>query len=142
MRYPIVIHKEDDTDYGVIVPDLPGCYSAGSTLDEAIENAREAIECHLEGLLLDGERIPGPSTIEEHKDNPDYAGGVWSVVDVDLARLSGKTKRVNITLPERVLAMIDEAALASGESRSGFLAKAALEAMIRERERSNPGQES
>ncbi len=135
MRYPIVIHKEDDTDYGVIVPDLPGCHSAGSSLDEAIENAREAIECHLEGLLLDGERIPRPGTIEEHKDKTEFKNGVWSVVDVDLARLSGKTKRVNITLPERVLAMIDEAALASGESRSGFLAKAALEAMLRERTR-------
>ena len=131
MRYPIVIHKEKDSDYGVIVPDLPGCYSAGTTLDEAIENAREAIECHLEGLLLDGEPIPAPGNIETHQDNPDYAGGVWSVVDIDLARLSGKSKRVNITLPERVLRMIDEAARAAGESRSGFLAKAALEAVLR-----------
>ncbi len=135
MRYPIVIHKENDTDYGMIVPDLPCCHSAGSTLDEAIENARGAIECHLEGLLLYGEQIPRPATIEEHKDKKAFEGGVWSVLDVDLARLSGKTRRVNITLPERVLAMIDEAVLASGKSRSGFLAKAALEAMVRERTR-------
>ena len=135
MRYPIVIHKEKNSDYGVIVPDLPGCFSAGATLDEAIENAREAIECHLEGLLLDGEPIPEPGTVEAHQDNPEYAGGIWSVVDVDLARLSGKAKRVNITLPERVLRMIDEAARAAGESRSGFLAKAALEALLKNKER-------
>ena len=56
-------------------------------------------------------------------------------MDVDLARLSGKAKRVNITLPERVLRMIDEAARAAGESRSGFLAKAALEALLKNKER-------
>ena len=75
MRYPIVIHKEKNSNYGVIVPDLPGCFSTGATLDEAIENAREAIECHLEGLLLDGEPIPEPGTVEAHQDNPKYAGG-------------------------------------------------------------------
>jgi len=35
------------------VPDLPGCFSAGATFDEALTEAVEAIECHLEGLLLD-----------------------------------------------------------------------------------------
>ena len=43
MRYPIVIQKDTDSDYGVIVPDIPGCYSAGSTYDEALRNASEAI---------------------------------------------------------------------------------------------------
>jgi predicted RNase H-like HicB family nuclease len=37
MRYPVVIHKDLDSDYGVTVPDLPGCFSAGTTLDEALE---------------------------------------------------------------------------------------------------------
>ena len=133
MRYPIVIHKDEHSDYGVVVPDLPGCFSAGATLDEAIENAKEAIECHLEGLLLDGEPIPEPGTVEDHAGNPEYAGGVWSVVEVDLARLGGRARRVNITLPEGVLALIDRAARAAGESRSGFLARAALEAVTRSR---------
>ena len=128
MRYPLVIHKDPESDYGVTVPDLPGCFSAGTTLDEALENTREAIECHLEGLMLDGEPLPEPSPIEVHQGNPDYTGGVWAVVEADLSKLSSKTKRVNITLPERVLAMIDEAAEREGESRSGFLARAALEA--------------
>ena len=134
MRYPIVIHKDPGSDYGVTVPDLPGCFSAGATLDEAIENAREAIACHLEGMLLDGEPLPEPGTVEQHQAHPDYAGGIWSVVEVDLARLGGKARRVNITLPERVLALIDQAARRRGESRSGFLARAALEAVAREGE--------
>ena len=52
MRYPIVIHKDTDSDYGVIVPDLPGCFSAGTTLDEAMSMAQDAIECHIGGLYL------------------------------------------------------------------------------------------
>ena len=55
MRYPIVIHKDPDSDYGVTVPDLPGCFSGGDTMDEAIDMAHEAILGHIEGLLMDGE---------------------------------------------------------------------------------------
>ncbi len=131
MRYPIVIHKEENACYGVIVPDLPGCFSAGDTLDEAICNAKEAIECHLEGLLLDGDPVPKPKSIEVHKENQDYADGTWAIVEVDLAKLSDRTKRINIPLPEQVLRLIDEAAKRAGETRSGFLARAALEAIRR-----------
>ena len=35
MRYPIVIHKDPESCYGVTVPDLPGCFSAGNTVEEA-----------------------------------------------------------------------------------------------------------
>ena len=107
MRYPVVIHKDPNSDYGVTVPDLPGCFSAGETLDEALQQASEAIECHLEALMLDGEPIPLPMSLDRHSSDPDYAGGTWALVFVDVARLSGKTKRVNITLPERLLTQMD-----------------------------------
>ena len=58
MQYPIFIHKDENSDYGVIVLDLPGCFSAGDTIEEAIKNAHEAIECHIESLLLDKDPIP------------------------------------------------------------------------------------
>ena len=127
MRYPVVIHKEPDSDYGVTVPDVPGCFSAGETLDEALLQAAEAIECHLEGLLLDGEPIPLPRTLEVHQSNPDCAGGVWALVTVDIPKVSGKTRRVNVTLPERVLRLMDKYASEHGESRSGLIAQAAIE---------------
>lgn len=127
MRYPVVIHKDSDSDYGVTVPDLPGCFSAGATVDEALTAVTEAIECHLEGLLLDGEPIPPPTSVEHYQDNPDFADGVWALVTVDLTRLSGKAKRVNVTIPERVLDQIDDYAARHGESRSGLLTQAALE---------------
>ncbi len=37
MRYPVLVHKDPESDYGVTVPDLPGCFSAGETLNEARE---------------------------------------------------------------------------------------------------------
>ena len=75
MRYPVVIHKDPNSDYGVTVPDVAGCFSAGATLDEALSEVVEAIEAHLEGMLIDGEAIPTPQTIEYHQNNPDYADG-------------------------------------------------------------------
>lgn len=136
MRFPVVIHKEAQSDYGVTVPDLPGCFSAGASIDEALTNAREAIECHIEGLLMDGEPVPGACDIEGHQANKDYARGTWALVDVDLSRLDSKVKRINITMTERVIALIDEEAKREGETRSGFLAKAAFEYIGRHREAS------
>ncbi|MDI6769274.1 MAG: type II toxin-antitoxin system HicB family antitoxin [Anaerolineales bacterium] len=127
MRYPVVIHKDPNSDYGVTVPDLPGCFSAAETMDKALEEVVEAIECHLEGMLLDGEPIPAPKTMEYHQNNPDYAEGIWALVAVDLAKVSGKTRRVNITLPERVLNVMDKYAAEHGETRSGLIAEAAVE---------------
>jgi predicted RNase H-like HicB family nuclease len=127
MRFPVVIHKDKDSDYGVTVPDLPGCFSAGDTVDDALTNAIEAIECHIEGILIDGETVPSARTIEFHSKNRQFSGGIWALADVDLSKLSGKAKRVNITLPEHLLVQIDSYASRSGETRSGFLVHAAME---------------
>ena len=94
MKYPVVIHKDEHSDYGVTFPDLPGCFSAGETIEEALTNALEAAECHIEGMLLDSEAIPVAATIETHADNPDFKDGLWALVDVDISKLSLKSKRV------------------------------------------------
>lgn len=66
------IERGDDKHaYGVFVPDLPGCFSAGDTWDEALENAKEAIEGHLEVLSDGSEAIPEAGLLEKHADNPD-----------------------------------------------------------------------
>ncbi len=135
MRYPIAIESGDETHaYGVVVPDLPGCFSAGDSLDEAIANAKEAIELWMETVIEDGQAIPEAAPIASHQAAPEFADWIWAVVEVDLSKLSGKAKRVNITLPERVLASIDQAAARFGDSRSGLLAKAALEYVARHSE--------
>lgn len=130
MRYPVAIESGDARHaYGVVVPDLPGCFSAGDTLDEAIANAQEAILLHLEGLLDDSKAIPKPSTIERLRRKREFRNWTWAVVDVDMSQLGDKAARINITLPQRILRAVDSHARRMGESRSGFLARAAVDAM-------------
>ena len=125
MRFPVAIHKDAGTGYGVTVPDLPGCFSAGDTLEDAIVSAQEAIACHIEGLLMDGEPIPEQAPLEIHRAR-EAGDPTWALVSVDVSRLSSAIRRVNISMPARVLAIVDEAAAREGESRSGLLAHAAL----------------
>ena len=127
MHYPIAIETGTDTHaFGVVVPDLPGCFSAGDTLDQAMDNAREAIELWLEVAIDDGLPVPEATSFAAHQANPEYAGWTWGLITVDLASLSDKAERINITLPSRVLRRIDQAAKAAGESRLGYIARRAL----------------
>lgn len=54
----IVITPDEDGGYVVECPSLPGCYSQGDTLDEAIANIREAIELYIEVLQEENRPIP------------------------------------------------------------------------------------
>ena len=125
MNFPIVIHKDKFSDYGVTVPDLPGCFSAGSTIEEALEMAREAIELHLEGLMEEGGAIPEPGPIERHRRDPRYRGGVWALVSISPSDIPERAKRINITMPRWVLEAVDRFALAHRQTRSGLLTRAA-----------------
>ncbi len=127
MNYPIVIHQDKCSDYGVTVPDLPGCFSAGGTIEEAIDNAKEAILCHLEGLQIDNEDIPLPNGIEIHQNNNDYTNGTWVLIKIDVTEFQGRAKRVNVTIPEKLLYKIDSYAEKEGDTRSGLLVTAAME---------------
>lgn len=130
MKFFIAIEPgDDDHAFGVVAPDLPGCFSAGDTLDEAFDNAKEAIELWCETVIEDGGKIPPGKTLAEHQANPDFLGWVWSVVDVPVERYLGKAEKVNITLPSLLLAWVDDYAQKHGMTRSGFLAQAARQAM-------------
>mgnify|MGYP005856110681 CR=1 FL=1 len=139
MRYTLVIHKDPGSSYGVTVPDLPGCFSAGDTLEEAMTQAREAIIFHLEGLAEDGTVPPPPRPVDEHLTNPDFADAKWAFVEVPDQELPGRAVRLNITLNERVLARIDAAARAMGETRSGLLQRGASELLDRRAGLTPPG---
>ena len=97
-HYPIVIHKDPDSDYRVIVPDLPGCITTGDTLDDAQNQALEAIQCHIEGMLLDGELIPEAKDIAFHQNNPEYADGTWKSVSISLPDIS----EIQVDQPGRI----------------------------------------
>ena len=125
--YPVVIHKDKDSDFGVTVPDLPGCFSAGRSMEDALRQAKEAVECHMEGLLLDGEALPAPTQdYTRLAQNSEYKDGIWHLIEIDLSKLDSKTRRVNITIPEQLLTRVDRYVKEHRfSSRSGFLARAA-----------------
>jgi predicted RNase H-like HicB family nuclease len=128
MLYPIVIEPGDDTTaFGVVVPDLPGCFSAGDTLDEAIPGAEEAAAAWIDATLDAGGAIPAPSSLDAVRHNPNFAGWAFGVITLDPALLDDSIERVNITLPRRVLKRLDALARAAGESRSGYIALLTLE---------------
>lgn len=132
MFYPIAIERGDETHaFGVTVPDIAGCFSAGDTLDEAIESAKEAITGHLSVLVEDNEDIPLASLASKYIDNPEYAGYIWAVVEIDVSRYLGKAEKVNVTLPSRLIHLIGDRVSkdARYKSRSGFLA-ASAEALL------------
>lgn len=60
-------------------------------------------------------------------ENRGFSSGTWALVTVDLSKLASKAKRINITLPERLLALVDAQAKRKDESRPGLLARAVLD---------------
>jgi predicted RNase H-like HicB family nuclease len=72
MRYAVVIEKANE-NYSAYVPDLPGCVAVGDTLEEIEEMIHEAIEFHLEGMQLNGEKVPQPSSLCQYIEISDVA---------------------------------------------------------------------
>jgi len=65
MKYAVIIEKTE-SGFSAYAPDLPGCVSAGDSLDETERNIREAVLFHIEGMREDGLAIPAPSTLCEY----------------------------------------------------------------------------
>lgn len=133
MLYPAIIHHTEDSAYGVTVPDIPGCFSAGDSMTEALANAVEAIEMNLELLSERDAPVPEASDASVHVAAAVESGGVLAVVDVDVTRFLGKAERINITLPGRLLRRIDEQVKRSSgkyQNRSHFLAVASQHELV------------
>lgn len=131
MLYTAIVEiGNDETAWGVKVPDIKGCYSAGDTLEEALANAREAIEGHLEILAEDGEPIPEAQPSKAHLEGVDFDTHLVAVVDVDITPFLGKAEKINVTLPKLLIKQIDSAVeerKGDFKNRSFFLQNAALE---------------
>jgi len=83
MDYVAIIHKDRDSDFGVSFPDFPGCITAGRTLAEAREVAREALIGHIELMREAGENVPAPSSLDQAMSNPDFCDGVAFLVTIE-----------------------------------------------------------
>jgi len=129
--YPVVVHRDEGSDFGVMVPDLPGCVSAGETADEAIVEIHEAIYTHLEGMVMDGEDIPQPTVTAMSAYPEEYLQGNWGeggvvclgMAFIDPNKISPETERFNVVLPKWLAEKMSQ----FPENRSEFLTKAATE---------------
>ncbi len=127
MFFPAAIFIEQGKAYGLTLPDIPGCNTAGDTLEQALANVQDAVELTLEGAR----EKPAPTSLERFRDSPLYRDAVWAMVNVDLGFLDTRTVRVNVTIPAGTLEEIDKAAKGRGLTRSAFLVRAARREMAR-----------
>lgn len=124
---------EDGWD--VIFPDFPGCISQGDTVPQTMENAVEALALHVEGMLAEGDDLPAPSYA--HEPDRDWVLGIemqnpmHALLPIEVP---GKSVRVNVTMDAALADRLDAAANRAGTTRSGFLAQAVREKLLRERE--------
>jgi predicted RNase H-like HicB family nuclease len=126
--YIALIHKEENSEFGVSFPDFPGCVTAGKSLDEAAKAASEALGGHIDTMREFGEVIPAPLALDQVLADPENAEATAVVVIVAGAP-QAKIVRANISVPEDVLGAIDAAAKAKGMNRSKFLIEAAKSVM-------------
>jgi predicted RNase H-like HicB family nuclease len=114
MKFTIAIEAgTKKTAFGVVVPDLPGCFSAGDTVEEAFDNARAAIKIHCETLAEDKKDMPVARAMSEWQRSKEFKGWTWGPA-VTLRRIDAYVESHNV------------------DSRSAFLAKAAEEVMRRD----------
>ncbi len=59
MDFTVLIHPTEEGGYWAEVPAFPGCFTQGETIEETLQNAKDAIECHIEALKEDGQPIVG-----------------------------------------------------------------------------------
>ena len=123
MLYPVCVHQADGGSLGATIPDFPGCFSGADDWQDLPRNIQEAIEVHCEGEDME---IPAPSRLEELRRNPDYEGGQWVFIDVNLDALDTRKERINLSVPVYALREIDTYVQSRGGNRSGFMVSAAL----------------
>ena len=122
--YPAFICKEEGTCYGVDFPDFPGCISAGDTVEDVLANAHEALRFHIDGMLEDGDDIPGLSDTEQAFASLDRGPDEFAMVAAVRIPAKGKAVRVTMTMDNNLLRKVDAHARAQGYSRSAFVAEA------------------
>lgn len=120
--YWALVHREGDA-FGISFPDVPGCVSAGDTLEEALTEGREALSAHLALMKAEGDAIPRSRAYAALLADPDAAGdaegATWHLVRPRVVQ--APRVRVNIMIDAGLLREADEEARALGMTRSGLI---------------------
>lgn len=131
LRYVALVHK-GRKEYGVSFPDFPGVVSGGTTLDEALMEAGEALRFAVTELRAEGNAVPPPRDLDAIQ----KAGDPWvelegaTAVFVPLLPPKSGAERINLTMEKGLVEAIDAAAGARDMSRSAWLAEAARARLI------------
>ena len=115
VRYPAFLDGESGA-YGVVFPDIDGAVAMGSTLDEALINAEEALRDYAREIAIDGKTLPPPSDPETV-----IVPQGSALVIIPLIQTSGKPVRANMVLDEDVLAFIDSEAKRRSMTRTAYV---------------------
>ena len=129
-----VFFLQDENQYDISVPDLPGCSVTSKTIDLGMEQVTSAIKSHLSILAEYGEKIPNAKSLDLYRenyklDNPHtYMQAFWAIINIDITPYLGKSHKINVTLPEILITQIDNKVSKSADykTRSGFIAKACI----------------
>lgn len=124
--FPAIVETGEGGGYGLFFPDLPGCVTVADTLNDLAENAREALELHLEGMIDANMPIPSATPLDRLPRDPDIreAGVILVEASPEAAMI------VRLTLSESLLSDIDDAARARGITRDAIIAESA-EALLK-----------
>ena len=95
--FPAIVEKANE-GFGVFFPDLPGCTSAGATVQEAALSAEEALQAHIDLSVEHGEPIPEPTPLDRIATDPDVIEVARILVQADP---SGRAVPVNITIGKK-----------------------------------------
>jgi predicted RNase H-like HicB family nuclease len=126
--YIAYVYKDPNSSFGVSFPDLPGCYGAGESYDEAICNAKTSLREYALALADEGDDMPHPRTHGELAGDTTEAIEMRNaafIIEVPLITV-GQKRRVNVSLDDRILNAIDKACEAAGVNRSAFLTSIAV----------------
>lgn len=123
MLIPVIVHKDGQSDYGVTIPDFPGVFSGGETLEEALHNVQDALAL----WFCDDEvcRLPPSSSLDKILAHPDARTGAIALVEIDPSAFGPDVEATaSIIVPFDLKKRIDEAALEKGLTIAEYLRQA------------------
>jgi predicted RNase H-like HicB family nuclease len=125
MQIVALVYRQNDA-FGLSFPDLPGCVSAANSLDDLLQDGKEALDLHVEGMLADGEVLPQFRSLDSLKKDETLAEDFAEAELVTLlpVDMPGRSVKVTITMEEHLLQRLNTAAERQGYTRSGFIADA------------------
>ena len=112
--FPASIEQVPSGGYSLFFEDLPGCVTGAADMTTLAARGQEALELHLEGMLVGGETIPAPTP-------PERLPTDGLVATLLVEALPGGSEQVTIELSSELLKRADERAGESGRTRAGFI---------------------